>query len=160
MASTYRSGWVTGDIIASEDDPNRGRWLTVWGSAHRSPVLHANRRDAVASDLRGDSVAQVTEYPMPGASSRCCYRIAPGTLGKRGEPQRELAEADGSLYNPVVRCGTCRYLSPATFTAPVECPACALDGTVTVMGETALTSDEYRDALAAWLDSLKAIPAA
>lgn len=76
-----RSGWVAGDIVASESDPGRGNWLTVWGSYYRSPEFHATREEAAASGQRGESIAHVTEVPYPGIDR--AYRITPGTLTER-----------------------------------------------------------------------------
>lgn len=152
VMGTGRAGWVTGDIIASESDPNRGKWLTVWGSAYRSPVLHSLRCEAVASGQRGESVAQVTEYPMPGASAGYCYKIAPGTLSDRSKPQPEITEVGGKFYTPAIICGSCQYMTPATFSRPISCPACPESP---VMRETCLTSEQYRHALDRWLASLE-----
>ena len=75
-----RSGWVAGEVIASRNDPRRGEWLTVRGSAYAQPTLHATRAAAVASAQGGPQVARVTEYPM-GLGWR--YRIVAGTLSAR-----------------------------------------------------------------------------
>lgn len=78
-----RSGWVAGEIIASESDPGRGKWLTVFGSYYGSPEFHESAELAAGSAKRGDSVAYVTEVYHGGVSGGRAYRIKPGTLTAR-----------------------------------------------------------------------------
>jgi hypothetical protein len=92
------AGWVAGDVISTPDDPNRGKWLSVWGSAYSYPALHATREAAAAvTTLRGACVAHVTEYPMP-AGIGMVYAVTPGTLANRADPAAPPADFDG---NPV-----------------------------------------------------------
>ena len=80
-----RQGWVAGDIVASESDPGRGNWLTVWGSYYTRPVLHSTAADARADTQRGESVAHVTEV------GRSAFRITAGTLADRIAPPEPCA---------------------------------------------------------------------
>lgn len=81
MSQRTRQGWVAGDIVASESDPGRGRWLTVWGAYNARPVLHGTAGDARADTRRGESVAHVTEVPYPGIG--WAYLVTAGTLADR-----------------------------------------------------------------------------
>jgi hypothetical protein len=85
-----RSGWCAGDIVAAECDPQRGNWLTVWGSYHQAPELHTTREAAQAADRRGASVAHVTEVQYPGVGR--AYRITQGSLGPRDLSSTDLAQ--------------------------------------------------------------------
>jgi hypothetical protein len=88
-----RQGWCAGSIIASESDPGRGKWLTVWGSYYTAPDLHTSREDAQASGQRGESIAHVTEVDYPGVGR--AYQVTAGTLSERNPepPGPELCAA-------------------------------------------------------------------
>lgn len=92
-----RSGWVAGDIVACDDDPGRGKWLTVWGSYYTRPQMHETADAARSDKRRGESVAHVTEVPYPGVG--LAYLITAGTLtARRPGPPCGLDECDCHLY--------------------------------------------------------------
>jgi hypothetical protein len=75
---TVRSGWAYGELVGSDD------WLTIMGSAHRRPVLHATVAEAetaLAGEAYRDSphldlvVRHVTEVPHGGVSGGWAYRV-------------------------------------------------------------------------------------
>jgi hypothetical protein len=91
-AMANQSGWVAGDVICTLNDPGRGRWLTVRGSAYRRPVLHPSRETAVADPRRGQCVAHVTEVAYPGLLGGA-FKVTEGTLTSRdGSP---ATDSDG-----------------------------------------------------------------
>jgi hypothetical protein len=74
-----RSGWAYGDISTGT-----GEWLTILGSALRTPPLYATKGEAEAaldaSGLRESkhmimAVRYVTEVPHSGVSHGYAYRI-------------------------------------------------------------------------------------
>lgn len=78
VMTSNRSGWAYGD------HEEGGEWLTILGSAHRTPMLHATRAAAEAAlDEAGIRhathmrirVARVTEVAHGGVSSGYAYRI-------------------------------------------------------------------------------------
>lgn len=89
-----REGWCAGDIVAAQDDPGRGRWLTVWGSYHTAPDLYRTRQQAEGSGQRGESVAHVTEVDYPGVGR--AYQVTPGTLAERMRPDLAAEGLTGS----------------------------------------------------------------
>lgn len=81
---TQRSGWAYGDRGESGGKPSE--WLTILGSALRTPVLHATQSEAErALDEAGMRrakhmnivVAHVTEVRHGGVSGGYAYRITP-----------------------------------------------------------------------------------
>ncbi|MGH3159414.1 MAG: hypothetical protein ACRDNF_22960, partial [Streptosporangiaceae bacterium] len=91
-----RAGWCAGSILASKNDPGRGKWLSVWGSYYRAPELHPTEEAARSSGQRGDMVAHVSEVLYPGVGR--AYQITVGTLATRSPAGPQATTCDGEIH--------------------------------------------------------------